>query len=74
MSDWQPIETAPRDGTTVRLGHVMDPGSMKENTICPTRGSFENGRWELDSFFTCTDRMLRRIPTHWKPINQGEPK
>ncbi len=65
MSEWETIDTAPKDGTRVRVGHELDPSSMKGETICPTHGQFENGQWELDSYFVCTDMRLRTQPTHW---------
>jgi hypothetical protein len=64
---WQPIETAPKDGTRVRIGHSMDANSMKIDSICPVMGAFENGKWEPDSYFTCRDMRLRSQPTHWLP-------
>lgn len=53
---WQPIETAPRDGTRVLLMW------MKE-AVC---GEYRKGRWEL--VVGGHERSLILTPTHWLPI------
>lgn len=65
--DWNDISSAPKDGTRVRVGHRLDPSSMKVNTICPTFGRFVDGEWQCESGFVCTDGMFRFDPTHWMP-------
>lgn len=67
MSDWQDISSAPKDGTRVRVGHHLDPSSLKVNTIMPVTGVFEGGQWECNAGFVCVDRMLRFDPTRWLP-------
>lgn len=71
MSSWQPIETAPKDGTEIRVGHLMDDASMKADSIFKTFGTFKNGRWQCSSAFVCTDMMIRWNPTHWLPPTGG---
>ena len=58
MSDWQPIETAPRDGTSVLLirAKAMDGGRLGHRIGI---GSWKQGQWKGD----CT-----RAPTHWMPL------
>lgn len=63
--DWKPIDTAPKDGTRVRVGHELDPSSMKEPSYFHTSAIFENGGWHCSAWFTCRDGLLRTEPTHW---------
>lgn len=66
---WQPIMTAPLDGTRVRVGHELDPNSMKVDSIFKTTGAFDDEaqEWKCSSGFVCVDRYLRWQPTHWLP-------
>ena len=54
MTEWQPIETAPMDGTDVLVwcGGPMFIACM------------EVGRW----FFDRTDHSVKPLPTHWMPL------
>jgi hypothetical protein len=66
MSDWQPIETAPKDGL-----HVVC-GFEKNGKIRTSRAQFswlERGRW----FSHYADKGYGAYPipfkpTHWKPL------
>jgi len=53
---WQPIETAPKDGTRVLLWLSIG--------ICATYDSFD-GQWEDDGQSLNTDFAA---PTHWMPL------
>lgn len=65
---WQPIETAPKDGTRILLvderggvfiGHWSDEATF---------GRFETKPgWQI---FDCEDDFYswRRVPTHWRPL------
>ncbi len=66
---WQPIGTAPEDGSRVRVGHNLDPSSMKAESMFKTSGAFnaERGVWECSAGFVCIDGFLRWQPTHWLP-------
>jgi hypothetical protein len=55
---WQPIETAPKDGTPLLLGWP---------TFHPLVGHCEDGLWgELDSDFGF--EPFENTPTHWMPL------
>ena len=60
MSEWQPIETAPRDRTILVCAPGNDPRfwSHLPNLICTCR-------WHEDAGF-CVDEV--REPTHWMPL------
>lgn len=59
MSEWQPIETAPKDGTSVLVvgayGYVL-MARWKEMTRVPSR-------WESYGL-----GAIRFEPTHWMPL------
>lgn len=56
MSEWQPIETAPRHYTPVLLsqGETVGEGWFASHI----------GVWE----FASAAHTLRRHPTHWRPL------
>lgn len=74
MSEWQPIETAPMDGTTIDLWVVCNPAVAKWNNLMrPLRyadmvwkpGGIFRGGW----YFKFGSRIpLAAVPTHWMPL------
>ena len=70
--DWQPIETAPKDGTRVRLGHEQDASSMKQDSIFQTTGCFKDSEWSVSAFFIIPwgkrQAIMTGEPTHWQPL------
>lgn len=68
--NWQPISTAPHD-RPVRVGHELDPYSMKADSIVKIYGFWNDADqcWDCNSGFTCTDNTLDFQPTHWLPEN-----
>jgi hypothetical protein len=52
MSEWHPIESAPKDGREILL-HVGQ-------CVC--------GRWESDQWWFDTDWPGMTKPTHWMPL------
>lgn len=58
MADWQPIETAPKDGTRVLL-HT--PDTHRYSPVLGSWSDFEE-RWEeWGDYYPC-------YPTHWMPL------
>jgi hypothetical protein len=73
MSEWQPIETAPRDGTPV---YVKSDGNLTWGSHLLAWNS-RTQRWEgkvflpLGPIVTFWDDSLDQ-PTHWKPCQPPE--
>lgn len=71
MSDWQPIETAPKDETLIllfgkeRYGECYD---LDEVVIqIGYWSTWHSGQWRLELFGPNED-TLWFIPTHWMPL------
>lgn len=60
MSEWQPIETAPKDGTKVILCEADQPSD-----VC--MGWFMEGEWRDYGDLGCNG-MCNYEPTHWMPL------
>ena len=71
MTDWQPIETAPRDGTLILL---WDPEG--DPPYFPARFMRDDRppRSPHGAFVWCQgspafgDRLAENVPTHWMPL------
>jgi uncharacterized protein DUF551 len=71
---WQPIETAPKDGTVLLLyggeddnaGHVGE----KYQTFCrsPCRGMWDGNEWLMALAEAGYVGVCRNNPTHWMPL------
>lgn len=82
MAEWQPIETAPRDGSRIRLGHEKEPGfgTKDPHRMGAASGTWNGKVWDLSSFFIITGGrygMITNDPTHWMhlpplPTNQEQ--
>ena len=71
MNEWQPIETAPRDGTAVLLygglwdgdaSGIYDDGNDRVPLVCGYRGDV----WAMCDTDFYQVRILE--PTHWMPL------
>lgn len=77
MSEWQPIETAPRDGTEVLVGKdiatvwiVRNARWVNANDWVPPENDEVDGWWAYRN--SVTQELLEGIfePTHWIPMPQ----
>jgi len=65
VSDWQPIETAPKDGTAI-LGFIPSRGGyVADQRVANLHWTnWGNGEWEFtNSGHKCFDPV-----THWQPL------
>lgn len=84
MSDWQPIETAPKDGTEI-LGYRADCGVLLIRWTCPFEfctdeelekmGEDSAGQddWFYADFLTGGRLEGSETPTHWMPLPPHPP-
>lgn len=65
MSKWQPIETAPKDGTSVLLWFPSRQGYVGRQDCVPCHWSeWGGGVWENAT----SGHMQSDTPTHWMPL------
>lgn len=62
LSDWQPIETAPKDGTPV----MLFARSKLATAPAPVVGWMIDGEW-IECCFA-PNRPVGLVPTHWQPL------
>lgn len=62
MAEWQPIETAPKDGTSILVWPYWSdekPAQVQWRDMKRTPG-----RWEISTSYFCYGAN----PTHWMPL------
>ena len=67
-TDWQPIETAPRDGTQVYLFHS---GALFQGQTFTPKGRWNDAaqEWEMSCYpFSKCGRFLITKPNLWMPL------
>lgn len=65
MSEWQPIETAPKDGTTILAFYPSLTGYTARQDVAPIHWSeWGNGVWENAT----SGGKPSSLPTHWMPL------
>lgn len=67
---WQPIETAPKDGTPILAFHPFKFANDKEDAVCDVtawdvRGGFWFNRTASNYYQRCSEGAQ---PTHWMPL------
>ena len=62
MGEWQPIETAPRDGTRILGWNKYDGQLIYEKYMYGSNRQFQAWRAIYDT------EGLAEDPTHWKPL------
>lgn len=74
MTDWQPIETAPKDGTAIWLWYdgaacigYGEPASILEpETVWILKTGFRRHEGRVDDVYGCYAHHVH--PTHWMPL------
>lgn len=69
MSEWQPIDTAPKDGTQFDLWTVGPSGGPGNRIPNAKYAKGMNGEWELWGMHNKVSPYL--TPTHWQPLPKG---
>ena len=78
MMDWQPIETAPKDGTEVIGIYCREWDHFEKTIYGPWTIAFKRGKWmaswdgwniiESETYAGTTDKEPDMEPTHWMPL------
>lgn len=75
MSEWRPIETAPRDGSVILIagGHddqldCTDDVGMQAFMRSPARAMWRGDSWVVAFAEACYVAVGREAPTHWMPL------
>jgi hypothetical protein len=70
MSEWQPIETAPKDGTWVMIKWEMNPGKLDGPVVkCQWIKKYQHHDWYAEQPLGPLGNFY---PTHWQYEN-GKP-
>jgi hypothetical protein len=62
--EWQPIETAPRDGTPVLL-YVPKHEGWEPFIV---QGWYESGAFDRGWYEAASENWCKPSPTHWMPL------
>ena len=67
MSNWQPIETAPKDGTCILVGNRYGTWVAKHMPVYPS-GYRPSSPWFCMMLNREYMYVLGDLPTHWMPL------
>ena len=63
MVKWNPMKTAPRDGTEI---HLINFDKNGEQAYCV----FEKGEWKItNAWLNARDRVIFKNPSAWLPLS-----
>lgn len=65
MSTWQPIETAPKDGTVVL---VFAPDASEPRVFTAQFNDYGEGGADWFDACDCASLPILATPTHWMPL------
>lgn len=71
MSEWQPIETAPRDGTRILVAYKSY--ANRETTIETAFFDKDDGGGQWIGYFSNCLYALTNELTHWMPLPEPPP-
>lgn len=80
MAEWQPIDTAPRDGTPILLAGGEDDNTKYATELeaakmrSPCRGWWHHDGWIITLAEACCISVGRDNPTHWMPLPEPPPR
>ena len=69
--EWQPIETAPKDGTTILVANGNEGGYDTEPFQIGSASwdkSYSGFHWLSNA---CCDGVSYYVPTHWMPLPEA---
>jgi hypothetical protein len=69
MSEWQPIETAPKDGTRILGYDATDADDTQPQIVC-WLGIPDKPGWYITFDHTPCNGDVWKPPTHWMPLPQ----
>lgn len=65
MAEWQPIETAPKDGSHILVSCQYEGGERRSYVVVWVKPFKGDGYWgDTDEF----DPMWHQRPSHWMPL------
>lgn len=74
MSEWRPIETAPKDGTPILVAGGEDDNTkyadpdIRAFMRAPTRAMWDGDGWLITLAEAACVGVERLTPTHWMPL------
>jgi hypothetical protein len=67
MAEWQPIDTAPRDGRQILLYQPEEGGCIGPEDFELGYYIFA-GRWVVNAWYCTEYEAFEKSPSHWQPL------